>query len=248
MAGDVDGFPNYPAPENLDLIGREERFQILFGTGEGEMILAVNNGKAPFDDRRVRRAINHAIDKQAIIDAALFGYGAPIGAHFPPHHPSYIDLTGVYPHDVERAKQLLREAGFPDGLTLPPPAYARRSGEVIAAQLAAIGIDVEIRNIEWAQWLEQVFANKAYDLTVVAHTEPLDIDIYARDEYYFQYANPAFNAVIDKLRITSDDAERDALFKHAQRTLAEDAVNGPENRRVVARCLGRMDECASAGQ
>lgn len=229
MAGDVDGFPAYPAPENLRALARDDRFNIIYGTGEGEMILAINNAAPPFDDIRVRRALNHAIDKQAIIDAALFGYGTPIGSHFPPHHPSYTDLSARYPHDPSRARALLAQAGFPDGfsttLALPPPSYARRSGEVVAAQLEAIGINVAIRNVEWAQWLDQVFANKAYDLTIVAHTEPLDIDIYAREDYYFQYRNEAFNAVIAELRRETDPARRDALYKDAQGMLAEDAVN-----------------------
>ncbi len=229
MAGDVDGFPNYPAAENLGLIERDARFKIVTGTGEGEMVLAINSGKPPFNDIRVRRTLNHAVNKQAVIDAGLFGYGAPIGSHFPPHHVSYVDLSNRYRYDPAMARQLLADAGFPNGfdvtLTLPPPAYARRGGEVIAAQLEAVGVNVTIRNIEWAQWLEQVFGNKAYDLTVVSHTEPLDIDIYARPEYYFDYQNPAFNSVIQELRAASDESRRDELFKKAQTILAEDAVN-----------------------
>lgn len=229
MAGDVDGFPNYPAAENLGLIERDDRFKIVTGTGEGEMLLAINNGKPPFDDIRVRRALNHAIDKRAVIDAGLFGYGEPIGSHFPPHNPAYEDLTGLYPYDPEEARRLLADAGYQDGirttLTLPPPAYARRGGEVIAAQLEAVGIKVDIRNIEWAQWLDQVFANKNYDLTIVSHTEPLDIDIYARDDYYFQYHSDAFNKVIAELRGENDPARRNALLKEAQEIIAKDAVN-----------------------
>lgn len=229
MAGDVDGFPNYPAAENLGLIERDKRYKIVTGTGEGEMILAINNGKAPFNDIAVRRALNHAIDKNAVIKAGLFGYGTPIGSHFPPHHPSYEDLTGLYPYDPAKARALLAQAGYPDGfkttLALPPPAYARRGGEVIAAQLEAVGVKVEIRNIEWAQWLDQIFANKNYDLTIVSHTEPMDIDIYARDDYYFQYKSDDFNKVIADLRGENDPARRDALLRETQKLIAEDAVN-----------------------
>jgi peptide/nickel transport system substrate-binding protein len=229
LAGDVDGFPNYPAAENLALIERDQRFQIVFGAGEGEMLVAINNAKPPFDDIRVRRALNHAIDKQAVIDAGLFGYGTPLGSHFSPHHPAYIDLSNRYIYDPVKARRLLSLAGVGDGfaltLTLPPPAYARRGGEVIAAQLEAVGIDVTIRNLEWAQWLDQVFSNKSYDLTIVSHTEPLDTDIYARDDYYFQYKNENFNRVISLLRETSGADERNQLYGEAQRILANDAVN-----------------------
>jgi len=84
---------------------------------------------------------------------------------------------------------------------------------------------VEIRNLEWAQWLDQVFTNKNYDLTIVSHTEPLDIDIYARDDYYFQYHNDAFAKTIAKLRKENDPARRNDLLKQAQTIIADDAVN-----------------------
>ncbi len=229
MAGDVDGFPSYPAPENLPRFERDLRYRVDVGTSEGEVILAINNGRAPFDDIRVRRALAHAIDRRAVIDGALYGYARPIGSHLPPHHPSYVDLTGAYPFDPARARALLAEAGVLDDLSvtlsLPPPSYARRSGEVVAAQLKAVGIKVRIETIEWAQWLEQVFRNKAYDLTIVAHTEPLDIDIYARPDYYFQYQNERFNAIIASLSRTAEPGQRDRLLRAAQRTLSDDAVN-----------------------
>ena len=110
----------------------DPRFTVKIGTTEGETILAINNGKPPLDDIKVRQAIAHAIDRQAIVDGAMFGYGTPIGSHFAPHHPAYVDLTGSYGHDPEKAKALLAEAGHADGLALtlklPPPSYARRGG------------------------------------------------------------------------------------------------------------------------
>jgi peptide/nickel transport system substrate-binding protein len=230
LAGDIDAFPNFPAPELIPQFEADPRFEVVIGTTEGETLLAINNGREPFSDRRVRRAIAHAIDRRAIIDGAMFGYGTPIGSHFAPHHPAYVDLTGQYPHDPQRARELLTEAGHPDGfsatLRLPPPSYARRGGEIVAAQLAEVGIELEIIPIEWAQWLEQVFRGKDYDLTIVSHTEPLDIGIYARDDYYFNYHNPEFTALIKELAATSDDTTRYALLARAQELLAEDAVNG----------------------
>ena len=154
----------------------------------------------------------------------------PIGTHFAPHNPDYVDLTGLSPHDPERAKALLAEAGYPDGFTttlkLPPPSYARRGGEIIAAQLRAVGIQTEITNLEWAQWLEEVFRGKNYGLTIVSHTEPFDIGIYARPDYYFQYDNPGFQDLIATLNVTADPAERTALVGQAQEIIAKDYVNG----------------------
>jgi peptide/nickel transport system substrate-binding protein len=228
MAGDVDAFPVFPAPETLVQFKADPRFRVVVGTTEGETILAMNNGRPPLDDVRVRAAIAHAIDRQAIIDGAMFGYGTPIGTHFPPHHPDYVDLTALSAHDPERSRALLAEAGVTGlrlRLHLPPPSYARRGGEIVAAQLRAVGIETEIIAVEWAQWLEQVFRGKDFDLTIISHVEPADIGIYARPDYYFQYARPEFVAIIDELAVTIDEARRSELLKAAQRMIAEDHVN-----------------------
>ncbi len=229
LAGDVDGFPDFPAPELLQLVQRDGRFRIAIGASQGETILAINNARAPFTDLRVRRALSHAIDRSAVIRAATFGYGQPIGAHMAPTHPAYIDLTGAYPYDPARARALLAEAGLPNGfltrLTLPPTGYARRGGEVIAAQLAAVGVAARIDNMEWAQWLDQVFANADYDLTIVSHTEPNDIGIYARDDYYFRYRSDAFKAAMQAADAATAPDNRIAALQEAQRILSRDAVN-----------------------
>ncbi|UWQ45419.1 ABC transporter substrate-binding protein [Leisingera aquaemixtae] len=230
MAEDIDAFDNFPAPENLPQFEADPRFQVLVGSTEGETILSINNKQPPFDDIRVRQAVAHAIDRQAIIDGAMFGYGTPIGTHFAPHNPAYKNLTGQSAHDPEKAKALLAEAGFPEGfettLHLPPPSYARRGGEIIAAQLAAVGIKAEIINVEWAQWLESVFNGKSFGLTIVSHTEPMDIGIYARPEYYFQYDSKALQELMNRLTATTGPDSRTALLQDAQEMIAADYVNG----------------------
>jgi peptide/nickel transport system substrate-binding protein len=229
MAEDVDVFVGFPAPENLPQFEADPRFQVLSGNTEGETILAMNNAREPFDNVLVRRAVTHAIDRQAIIDGAMFGQGTPIGTHFAPHNPDYVDLLENSAFDPDLSRQLLAEAGLPDGFTatlkLPPPSYARRGGEIIASQLRAVGIQTEITNLEWAQWLEEVFTNKDFDLTIVSHTEPMDINIYANPDYYFQYDNPDFRAVLDELTATTDPTARSALLADAQRIISEDYVN-----------------------
>ena len=230
MAGDIDAFPGYPAPENLPQFEADPRFSVIVGSTEGETILSMNNKSEKLADVRVRKAIAHAINRQAIIDGAMFGFGTPIGTHFAPHHPDYLDLTGQSAYDPAAAKALLKEAGYGDGLTLslklPPPSYARRGGEIIASQLREVGIETEIENLEWAQWLEQVFRGKDFDLSIVSHTEPLDIGIYANPDYYFQYDSAAFQKTIDDLKLATDAGERTALLQSAQRMIADDYVNG----------------------
>lgn len=228
MAGDVDAFPNYPAPETLIQIEADPRFQVIVGSTEGETILAMNNAKAPLDDVRVRQAIAHAINRQDVIDGAMFGYGTPIGTHFSPLSPDYVDLTAKSAFDPDLSRKLLEEAGQRGlrlRLALPPPAYARRGGEIVAAQLRNVGIETEIANMEWAQWLESVFKGGDFDLTIISHVEPLDINIYARPDYYFHYARPEFVALMDRLKATVDPAQRSALYAEAQEMIADDYVN-----------------------
>ncbi len=229
MAEDIDAFYGYPAPENLAQFEADPRFTVLAGNTEGETIMAMNNKLPPFDNKLVRQAVSHAIDRSAIIDGAMFGYGTPIGSHFAPHNPAYVDLTGNSEYDPEKAKALLAEAGFADGFTttlkLPPPSYARRGGEIIAAQLREVGIETEISNLEWAQWLEQAFKGYDYGLTIVSHTEPMDIGIYARPEYYFQYDNADFQKLIAELDVENDPAKRTEMMQGAQKIISEDYVN-----------------------
>ncbi len=226
-AGDIDAVANLNAPEAVLAFQADANFEVAIGSTEGETILAMNNARAPLNDIRVRRAISHAIDRQAIIEGAMFGFGTPIGTHFAPHSPAYVDLVATYPHDPAKAMALLKEAGAENlklTLKLPPPAYARRGGEVVAAQLKEAGIDVEIIPVEWAQWLEQVFRGTDYDLTIVSHTEPMDIGIYARDKYYFNYDSPELKAVMEKLNATSDPDARTKLLGEAQEIVTHDAV------------------------
>jgi peptide/nickel transport system substrate-binding protein len=230
LSGDVQAFANAPVGDALPQIESDPRFKVVVGATEGETILSMNNAKAPLNDVRVRQAISHALNRQEIIDGASNGLGVPIGSHFSPANAAYVDLTGTYPHDIEKAKALLAEAGHANGFTatikLPPPPYARQGGEIIASQLRQVGINLEIIPVEWADWLKQVFTDKDFDFTIISHVEPNDIEIYSRPTYYFGYQNPEFNKVIADLGVEADEAKRNDLFKQAQEILAKDAVVG----------------------
>jgi peptide/nickel transport system substrate-binding protein len=229
LAGDIDAFPGFQAPELVDRLRKDPRFAVVVGTTEGEVILATNNSRKPFSDLKVRQAMAHAINRDELISAES-GYGVPIGSHFPPHNKAYIDLTKTYPFDIAKAKALLAEAGYPNGfeasLKLPPVGYAQRAGEVMANQLGKIGIKVAITQLQWPQWLSEVFKEHNYDLTIVAHTEANDLDRYARDGYYWGYDSPEFKAKWREVVAATDFAKRDELLKDAQRIIARDAVNG----------------------
>lgn len=228
QAGDVDTFPNFPAPETVAQFEGDPRFRVVIGATEGETILAMNNAK--LDNVKVRQAIAHAIDRQAIIEGAMFGYGTPIGTFLSPANPNYVDLTAQSAYDPEKSKALLAEAGVTDltlSLKLPPvEGYARRGGEIIAQQLAAVGIKTETTNLEWAQWLGEVFTDKNFDLTIISHTEPNDIGIFARPDYYFGYKNADFDKIIADLAVEADPAKRTELYKAAQQNLSDNYASG----------------------
>ena len=231
LAGDLDYMPSLSANEMFPQLQSDDRFTTLQGTTEGETIIAMNNRHEALSDVRVRRAIMHAVDRQAVIDGAMSGYGTPIGSHFAPHHPAYVDLTGRYPYDPEKAKALLAEAGYGDGLALtlhlPPPSYARRGGEIVAAMLADVGITANIENVEWAQWLENVYQERRYAITIISHVEPMDIGrIYADPGYYMQYDSAAFREIHDRFVAAKTKKEQFRALEAAQRLVAEDAVNG----------------------
>lgn len=227
-AGDVDAIPVGITGENFKEFAKDSRFKTTVGSTEGETMVIINNKRKPFDDVRVRRALSYAIDREAVIEAAAAGYGKPIGSHFPPHDPAYVDLTRQYPYDPARAIGLLKEAGVSNleiTLRLPPPPYARQIGEVVQAMLSQVGIKAKIENAEWAQWLDGTFKNKNFDLTVISHVEPNDYVKYAEPDYYWQYDSQKARDLIAKANSTLDKAERTRALQDLQRLLAEDAVN-----------------------
>lgn len=229
LAGDIDAIPIGITGENVPQFEKDKRFKVSIGSTEGETMLVMNNKRKPLDDVRVRRAISHALDRKAIIEGVNSGYGKAIGSHFPPHDPAYVDLTGVYPYDPAKAKALLKQAGVNNlevTLKLPPPAYARRGGEIIAALLADVGITAKIENVEWAQWLDTAFKNKNFDMTVISHVEPNDYVKYADVNYYYQYDSKEVQDLIAKASSTLDKDERTKALQQMQRKIAEDAVNG----------------------
>jgi peptide/nickel transport system substrate-binding protein len=228
LAGDIDGMPRFGALESLKQFQNDPRFSVTVGGTEGKTIMTINNKKKPFDDVRVRRALAAAIDRKALIDGAQEGYGTPIGSHMVPSDAGYVDLTGVNPYNPEKAKALLKEAGVATPLnvtlTLPPPAYARKGGEIIASQLAKVGVVAKIENVEWAQWLSGAFKGN-FDLTVISHVEPLDFDRYADPAYYYGYDSKAYKDLLAAYNSTADQKGRLKLLGDIQRQLANDSVN-----------------------
>lgn len=230
LAGDVDLIGTSLTPEQFLQVRDRPGFIATEGTATTEITLAMNNARPPFDDLRVRRAIQHAVDKRAIVDGAMFGLGTVIGSHMSPAESYYVDLSGRYPYDPELARELLAEAGYPDGFSvvfeLPEPyALERRAGTVAAQQLEAIGIDVDLRVVEWATWIQRIFRGADYDMTIIGHSEPRDIAIYANPDYYYRYDNPEIATRIAEAEQAESAAEEREVYRDIARRIADDAVN-----------------------
>ncbi|WP_448253181.1 ABC transporter substrate-binding protein [Ottowia oryzae] len=228
LSGDVDAFVRV-TPRGLNQFKSNPRLQTVVAGSRAKTVLAINNAKKPLNDVRVRRAISAAIDRKAVIAGAGDGLGVPIGSHYVPGAPGYIDTTGINPYNPDKARALLKEAGVATplelSLVLPPPPYARQGGEVIVSQLAKVGITAKVQNVEWAQWLANTYGGAHnYDLTIISHVEPFDLDNFTKPDYYWGYQNPKFNALYAKIKTTPNLAERNQLLGDAQKLLADDAV------------------------
>ncbi|GHF34085.1 ABC transporter substrate-binding protein [Seohaeicola zhoushanensis] len=230
LSDEIDAYPGFGAPEMLPQFEADPRFSVNVGSTEGEVILAMNNAKPPFDNVEVRRAISTAIDREEIIEGAMYGVAVPIGSFYPPHGPAYVDLTGTYPHDAEKAKKMFEEAGVAGTtmtLRVPPFAYATRSAEIIQAELKEAGIDAKVENVEWGFWLDEVYKKQNYDMTIIAHTSPNDMGNFARGpKYFYGYDDAKMTALWDSISTETDTAKRNELLKEGQKYLADNAVHG----------------------
>ncbi|MGD8261563.1 MAG: ABC transporter substrate-binding protein [Desulfobacterales bacterium] len=230
-AGDIDVIGYILAPELASEMSKDKRFKVYDGTTTAEVIMSTNNKAKPFDNKLVRQAMAYAIDRQAVIDLVMFGYGTPIGSHWSPSTPYYVDLTGKFTHNPQKAKKLLAQAGHPNGFeaTIKLPAiyaYSKRAGEVIADQLSRVGIKLNIEIVEWGQWIERIFKKKEYELTMIGHSEAWDIGIYANPNYYFQYDSQEFRDAYAKALKAPNEEEKSKWFGRCQEIIADDAVNG----------------------
>lgn len=226
--GDVDVVYNMQAPELLSAFATDKKFQVLEGTSNGEIVLSMNNKVAPFNDPRVRQAVLYAIDRQAVVDTAWNGYGTVVGGPVPPTDPYYEDLNGLFPHNPEKAKQLLKEAGAENldiTFTIPTRPYATAVSEIVVSQLAEVGIKAKIESAEFpAVWLDKVFTKHNYQMSVVLAVESRDVlAMFNNPNYYLGYDN----SKIKELAASADAADEAGYvdgMKKVVRTIAEDAA------------------------
>lgn len=207
---------------------KNSQYEVLRGNSTGKVLLAINNRKEPLNHLKVRQALSHAIDREALLRAAFLSQGRAIGSHYAVSELGYIDLTNVYPFDIEQAKRLLAEANVELplvlNLSLPPTPYALAGGPVIARALKQIGVNVNIITTSWDEWLSTVFKGD-FDLSLILHAEPSDYYIYTDPNYYFGYNSFEYNQLVEQYNQNSNPRVQRQLIQQMQRKLADDAVN-----------------------
>jgi peptide/nickel transport system substrate-binding protein len=227
-AGDVDVSGFGLGPEHVVELQKDARFDVIIGETTNDVTFAMNNARVPYSDVRVRRAITHAVNKADVVKGAMFGFGRILGSNVDPLNPYFVDLSKAMPYDPARASRLLAEAGYPDGFDAvlkvsPQYYYTVRTGEILADQLAKVGVRVRIEQIEWGQWLARVWKEADYELTIIGHAEPWDISNYANPDYYFRYDSKKFQELFRRSEATPDGPQRRQLYVQMQRQLVEDA-------------------------
>ena len=220
---------------NVTALGDD--FNIVQGPQNMVQVLALNNAAAPLDNVLVRQAICYAIDKDEIIGAVVDGNGTRVDSFLSPSMAAYYnDQMTVYNTDIDKAKALLTEAGYENGFTMTitvPSNYQVHvdTAQVIKEQLAKAGITVEIQPVEWAQWLEGVYTNREYEATIIGHSGKLDPQDFLNrfdssyDKNYFNFSDPAYDALVAQAASTSDQSVRADFYKQCQQFLVDQAAS-----------------------
>lgn len=224
----IDGYDNMSEINFLQTLSTQSRYQQVFGQTQGEIIIAFNHANKMLASLPIRKAISYAIDKNKIKSNLYFGESELISSFFPASHEASLHLSEGYSFNLDKAKSLMggnKVAIKPLRLIIPPTTYARYIGVYIPQMLEQINIPVTVESLTWEEWTKRVYIDKDYDLSVVAHTEANDLEIFAKDNYYFNYSNVEYKQLMKKLMQTTQQLQRNPLLKKAQRLLIEDAAS-----------------------
>ncbi|MUT67618.1 ABC transporter substrate-binding protein [Paenibacillus sp. NEAU-GSW1] len=233
-SGEVDIYPRI-GTERLEELA--DQFNSVSAPQNLVQLMTFNIDKKQYSDVRVRQAINYAVNVDEIIEGVALGKGTKLGSNLSPVLAKYFQegLENTYATDIEKAKSLLAEAGYKDGFetTLSVPSnyqFHVDTAQVIAQQLAKIGIKVKIEPVEWAVWLERIYKGRDYELTIIGLDGKLDpyqiLNKYLSDSpnNFFNYKSGDFDSALKAAVLEIDDAKRVELYKKAQTILTQDAA------------------------
>lgn len=247
LTGTINVIGQMQSPDSLYRFENNPKYKVIEGTTNGEVVLSLNNGSGPMKNPKARQAVRYAIDHKALMDTCWGGRGKLIGSMVPPTDPWYQNLTNQYPYDRDKAKKLLKESGQAGRtlrLRLPTLPYATACGTVVKSQLEQAGFKVKLDQLEFpAAWLTTVFKNADYDMSIIGHVEPRDMQtVFGAKTAYTRYDNPEFRALLKKAdqgsqreqitsmraaaRLLSKDAAADWLFLLPNLMVADKSITG----------------------
>ncbi|WP_439591449.1 ABC transporter substrate-binding protein [Microbacterium sp.] len=223
LAGEVDALTGFDANLTSQVEANGD-YQVVLGQSTDKGTLAFNQTSGPLADKRVRQAIRQAIDHDAFVEA--LASGSTLYGPIPELDPGYEDLSDVAPYDPEAAKALLAEAGEEDlELTLTiPNFYSTTIPQILVSNLNDVGITLEVDQVDFGTWLNDVYTNKDYDLSFVLHTEARDFENWANPDYYFTYDNPEVQRLYQESLAATDETEAADLLAQAAKIVSEDAA------------------------
>ena len=236
QGGSIDMFARLTTTQASQL---GDQFEVLEGTMNLVQALYLNNAVEPFNDERVRQALCYAVDPQGIMDLISDGKGTEIGSSmFPAFEKYYMpELNDVYNQDFDKAKELLAEAGYPDGFSFTitvPSNYQQHidTAQVLVEQLKNIGVTAEIELVEWETWVSEAYTNRNFEATVVgvdasSLTASALLSRFVSDapNNFINFSNADYDAAYARAEAAVDDEEKTEGFKECERLLAEHAAN-----------------------
>ena len=234
--GSVDMFPRVTTAQAEQL---SDNFEIKEGTMNLVQALYLNNAVKPFDDERVRQALCYAIDPKEIMDYAFEGRGSEIGSSMFPSFGKYFmpELNDTYNQDIEKAKALLAEAGYPDGFEFTikvPSNYTQHvdTAQILKEEFKKIGVTANIELIEWSSWLSDVYTGREYEGTVIgvdaSTLSPralLGRFVSDAGNNFVNFSDPEYDAAFKTAVSSTDDAVQTENYKKCETILANKAAN-----------------------
>jgi peptide/nickel transport system substrate-binding protein len=229
LTGAVDIITSVQSPDSLAQFQNNPAFTVSNGQSTTKLVLAYNDRVKPFDDARVRKAIARAINNKQLLQSIWGNYGSLIGSFVPPTDPWYEDLTGVDPYDPASAKQLLTEAGYPNGFsfTLDTPNYDPHPvvAQFVQSELAKVGITVKINVITANEWYTKVYQKHDFQVTLQEHVNHRDIVFYGDPNFYWGYNNPEVTKLIADSEAAKTTEEQVADLKKANEIISQDKAS-----------------------
>lgn len=204
-----------------------DHYVVASGDDTDKYVLAMNCAGEKTSDRRVRQAIRYAINHRELI-ASRGGADKPLGGPIPSLDPGYEDLNDVYPYNPDKARELMRQAGYTPAHPLElrltyANIYGTELGDQLRSQLKAVGIDLKVNVVEFSTWLQDVLKNHDYDLSLVDHNESHDFASWANPKYYYNYDNRDVQLLYGQAMVSLNDKDRDDYLRRAARRVSEDA-------------------------